>query len=185
MLYVAVTGVDSDHVLTSSNEGWDQQDAVEIYVDPANKNNEAYNDTFADAQQFVGGTNGTADGEWLTLGGADLPDGAVQAFKAGVDGDVLNYEIALKPYDSLNTDDVPSSSMLTLTAGMTVGLDVVINSKHTDGFGMLCENTNGSKWGNAAQFIDHVLIPEPASIVLLAIGAMCMLAGARRRTSTR
>lgn len=115
---------------------------------------------------------------------AALPDGAVSAFEVGVDGDVLNYEIALKPYDSLNKDDVPSSSVLTLAAGMTVGLDVVMNSKNADGFGMLCENTDGGKWGNAAQFIDHVLIPEPASIVLLAIGAMCMFAGAWRRAST-
>ena len=48
---------------------------------------------------------------------------AVPDFAISVDGDVINYEIALRPYDAFNQAAPSASTELVLTDGMTIGLD--------------------------------------------------------------
>lgn len=191
MIYVAVRGVDTDHVFNDSNMGWDAQDSVEIYMDAADSNMDGYNDdgegykAFATAQQYVGGAWQSEVGkEWLTLAGGPiepLEAGIVPAFEVAVSGDLISYEIAMKPYTKLDTDDPESSTVLPLAAGMTLGLDVVMDSKHQDGFGMLCQNTDGRKYGDAAQLLSHTTVPEPSAIVLLLTSVICLVFCMRRR----
>lgn len=168
-IYVAVTGVDADHRFTESNQGWDQQDSVEIFVDAANKNVVGFADpgNWKDAQQYCGAPNGTPGGEWLILGYVPLPEGTVPAFEATVVGATINYEFALRPYNEYNINNPAASTVVTLSGGMTVGLDVVIDTKHAwdpfsaaddPTFGMLCYLNSTDKWNDASVFIDQVLV---------------------------
>jgi len=190
MIYVAVRGVDNVHVFNDTNVSWNAQDSVEIYVDSANKNVSGYSSTFSDAQQYVGSPSASQpDEEWLTLplttGPLDaLGTGIVPAFEAVVDGQTIRYEIAIRPYSALNINHPESSTVLTLSPGMTLGLDVVMDTKYGDqgdDFGMLCENMATGKFGNADLFLDHITVPEPSTFVLLLASAACLIFCLRRR----
>ena len=163
MIYLAATVVDTDHVFNTAHAGWDAQDALEVYLDPANRNVDRYDLAgFVDSQEWVLSSTGVDDGEWICLALYPLAEDqtAVPEFEISVDGNNINYEIAMRPYDSFDQNDPAASSILALSAGMVVGLDVVIDSKWSDGFGMLCENQMTSKWSNALQFQDYVLVSE-------------------------
>ena len=73
---------------------------------------------------------------------------------------MINYEIAMRPYDLFNKADPLSSSILTLSTGMVIGLDVVIDSKSTTGFGMLCEHGMIDKWYKSINFQDYTLVGQ-------------------------
>jgi hypothetical protein len=161
-IYVAVTGVDTDHVFTATNQGWDQQDSVEVYVDAANQNYVGYADpgSWSQAQQYCGAPTPTAGEEWLNMGWVDVPEGTLPGFETTVVGDTINYEFALRPYNNYNINDVAASTAVTLSGGMTIGLDVVIDTRQATwgtGFGMLCWQNGPDKWNDASVFLDQVL----------------------------
>ena len=164
-IYVAGTITDTDHVFLDGYTSWDTQDAFEVYVDAANHDVEGYSGSFVDAQQFIISPNG-AGGTWITLGGGPLEEDqtACPAYAISVDGNVINYEIELRAYDQFNSADPAASSLVTLASGMTVGLDVVFDTKSAAGFGMLCENTMGTKWNQTFQFQDYVLTGGSAGL---------------------
>lgn len=167
MVYLAATVVDSDHVLLPTYVSWDGQDCIEVYIDPGNRNIESYQETFADAQQYVFASTGVDSGEWLALGNTPVgPDQtAVPELAVSVVGDVINYEIAMRPYDFFNKDDPPSSTLLTLGTGMVIGLDVVIDSRTSaGGFGMLCENMMEGKWYRAVQMQRYTLVGQAGAL---------------------
>jgi hypothetical protein len=165
-IYVAVTGVDSDHVFYATPHDWDQQDQVEVFVDAANHTTAGFADPgmWSDAQQYCGSPDGTPGGEWLILASGPLPEGTVPAFDTSVNGATINYEFALRPYDNYNKNDVAASTVVTLSGGMMIGLDVVMDTKHAfnpmtnQDFGMLSWQDGPDKWNWAAQFLDQVLV---------------------------
>ena len=162
MVYVAATIVDTDHVFVPAHESWNGQDCLEVYIDAGNRDVEGYHGTFTDAQQYVFSSTGADANEWICLGLNPLAEDqtACPAFEVSVDGDTINYEIAMRPYDAFNWDDPPSSTVLTLSTGMVIGLDVIHDSKSTTGFGMLSENTMAGKYYIAANMQDYTLVGE-------------------------
>jgi hypothetical protein len=165
LIYVAVTGVDTQHFLSSQIVPWNVVDQIEICLDAGNSNDTAYsyNDGYwKNAQEYCGGTGGYAGSEWFAVAGQPayeaIESGIISAFKAKVSGDVFAYEVAIKPYHEFNLADPESSTQVVLTPGRVLGLDVLINSKSTTNFGMYCENMMVGKWQNAAQFRDYTLV---------------------------
>ncbi len=159
MIYVAVTVVDTDHVFQEAFSVWNGQDSLEIYVDPANRNTVDFNATYADAQGFMISTTPSGESSWICLGGTPLASDqtAVPDFAISVDGDVINYEIALRPYDAFDRNDPSASTELVLADGMTIGLDFTLDTKYATGFGMLSTTASGGKYHLAELFSDHLL----------------------------
>ena len=158
LVYVVITGTDTDHIFSSDFVLWNEHDDVEIHIDANNTDTNPYNSTMRYAQQYFIGPNGTG-GEWSAILGSSADDVIPGGYAVGVDGDVITYEFALTPYTDLNLADPVGSPVRTLQAGDVIGLDMVMSTKQTDGgFGMLCENAVGGKFSNASALLDHTLV---------------------------
>jgi len=170
-IYVAITGDDTTHTFIPEVDQWNSSDGVEVYIDPGNRDNDGYpgppfghTGDWVDAQQWAGAPDGTADGEWVTLGYQDYPLPSDLGFEASVSGDTITYELTLTPYDHYEYTDPDSSTILTLAADDVIGLDVVMNTRHgsdAGDFGMLCENLDVNKFSTASHFLDHTLEGGP------------------------
>lgn len=193
-IYVAVTGLDLNHMFTDGYSNWNEHDAVEFYMD-ADNGNEAYDGTKSDyAQQYTLGKNATIGGDWICLGGGiALPAGCIDAYEAQVNGAFLDYEIAITPWDYYRglggTDEAEGE--VNLAVNHILGLSVVNGNMHhaygacpaDDFFGMACAtgDTAGKKFRDASAFSDHKLVdvdsgvPEPATIVLLGLGGLALI----------
>ncbi len=165
LIYLAVKVVDGEHVFSPSHMGWNQQDEIEVYIDAGNTDHNLYNDYFDYAQEWVVGYNGSG-GAWGHLDGHDeggQPAGSdLPGYAASVDGDTINYEVAINPYyyyRGFGGTEMPQI-LISLESGITIGLDVLAGSKHSSGFGMLCENMMTGKFKDAGQFLDFLLVEE-------------------------
>jgi hypothetical protein len=166
-IYLAVTADDSDQTLTSGFVEWNAQDDVELYIDAGNRDHDDPVWEPQDyAQQYHVGADGNG-GAWATFAGtsgATPPAGVIDA-AAGVSGATITYEAALTPYyyyTGLGGAD-EAESIVTLAAGQTVGLDVVVCSRFSGTeFGMVSNNTdpNKYKFENASALQDHLLVPK-------------------------
>jgi hypothetical protein len=168
LIYVAVTGVDAVHKLSTTPVTWNGGDMAEIYIDAGNTNQADYytgaDGAFVYAQQLTFG-RGVADGtEWGVVAGQSTPEhealnsGVVAAYKSSIVGDVYSYEMAIKPYEYFIFEDPASSTEYVLESGMVIGFDVIMSSQNDAGFGMKCENNIQAKWASAANFADYTLV---------------------------
>ncbi len=176
LIYVAVTGTDTDHNFNTNMVSWNTQDEIEIYIDPGNTDLR-YEATHQYAQHYFMGPDG-GGGAWSWIAGqsADsiLPPGG---YAAGVNGDIITYEFALKPYSNLNLSSPGTSPVLTLESGQVIGLDILmISCDATLHYRALCENAVTGKYKDAGQFLDHTLVavPDPSTFILLGLGALIL-----------
>ena len=157
LVYVAITGIDTQHIFNDSYVSWDTQDDVEIQIDAGNTDKSGYNeDNMRYGQHYFMGPN-TNGGAWMRLAGATdavMPGG----YAVTVDGDRITYEFALTPYSNLTVTNPAGSAVRTLAIGDVIGLDMIMCTKSSSGFGMLCENQQLGKWKNAITFLDHTLV---------------------------
>jgi hypothetical protein len=209
-IYVVVTGTDTMHSFTADygdRGDWNKYDIVEVYIDANNSDMDPYQGVWDDegnelgedyAQQWMTGYDGNY-GWWSVLPQEPdqnetnpLLDEYRPEMAVTVDGPVLTYEYALRPYKSFGWLSGRETTELQLEADLQVGLDVVMSSKGGGGdFGMICENAwDGSeegpdgiigteddwlmsitKWNLATSFLDHWLVldvnqawrPRPAN----------------------
>jgi len=175
LIYVAVTGTDTDHNFNTNMVSWNTQDKIEIYIDPGNTDVTDYTQQYA--QHYFMGPDGSS-GAWSYIANqsADsiLPPGG---YAAGVNGDIITYEFALKPYSNLNLSSPGTSPVLTLESGQVIGLDILMISCDASlHYRALCENDQYSKWNDAGQFLDHTLVavPAPSTFILLGLGALIL-----------
>jgi formylglycine-generating enzyme required for sulfatase activity len=179
LIYVAVTGVDMNHVFIdpAANTGlWNVTDTVEVYVDPLELNKTNYcqkvdgdQSYWKYAQQYCGGLK-TDGSVWCAIAGMDgyndgtttfntnaISTGMVN-FAASVDGDTINYEIAIKPYKFFNLANPSASSLTTLSGGQVIGFDVDMGSSDGWDYIFLAENAVKNKYLNAAGFATYTLV---------------------------
>ncbi len=179
LIYVAITGTDTDHIFSSDFVNWNVQDDVEIYIDPGNLDTSNYNyDGQRFAQHYFMGPDGTG-GAWSIIASQSADSAMSGGYAVTVNGDVITYEFALTPYADLNLADPAGSLVRTLQPGHVIGLDMIMFTKHTDtppDIGMLCENAQPSKYRDAGQFLDHTLVavPDPSTFILLGLGALIL-----------
>lgn len=185
LIYVVITGIDTDHVFGDGYWGaddWNKYDIAEVYFDPSNSDVNPYQQIQDPAQQWMSG-NDTNEGRWIMLPVEwvypenPLDDELRPEFYSTVEGDVYTYEYALTPYESFGWNTGRADKILQLEADTRVGIDVVMSSKSTS-FGMLCENAweadddvdgdglpDGiitiTKWNYANRFLDHSLVKDP------------------------
>ena len=162
LIYVAVTGTDTSHNFSSSFVAWNEHDDIEIYVDPGNTDvtdYAYYRDTMRYAQHYFIGPDG-GGGAWSHIldRSADsiLPPGG---YAASVNGDIITYEFALKPYSDLNLSSPGTSPVLPLEIGQVIGLDICMASCDTStNSRFLCENSVAGKWKFADTLLDLTLV---------------------------
>ena len=154
-LYVAVTCVDTDQNFLETSAAWNGQDDVEIYIDAGNNNTTDYGVTMADAQQYVMGPK-PGGGAWIILGDGtvSIPGSPAVVSAVSVVGDVISYELSVPSWSDMPT------TVKDLAAGDIVGVDVVVGSKSSSGFGMVCNNTLGDKWKWADRIQDWELVSD-------------------------
>ena len=162
VIYVAVTGTDTDHVM-HAYAGWDQQDGIELYINARNDNTNGFENMttrkFDYAQQYLVGYDPATTSMWSNLGGNLLPSNTLPAVAFGLVTNRVVYEFKVRPYDHFDYDNVPNSTEVLLGHRLVIGLDVVMSSRTTDGsFVMLCENQMGGKFTNAGNMRDYKLI---------------------------
>jgi len=161
LVYVVITGTDTDHIFSSSFIEWNEHDDVEIHIDAGNTDvtdYAYYRDTMRYAQHYFIGPNGSG-GEWSAILGSSADAVIPGGYAVTVNGNVITYEFALTPYTDLNLANPAGSPVRTLQAGDVIGLDMIMSTKQTDGgFGMLCENAVMSKFSNASALLDHTLV---------------------------
>ena len=159
VLYIAVVGTDTSHVMHAHN-GWDGQDGIELYVNVRNDDITDYASRLFDyAQQYAIGWDPAADSLFVVLGGDTvMPPAGRPEMAFGMVGNELTYEVKVRPYNVFDHGNVAASTEITLAADLVIGLDLVMNSRTvTDQFGMLCENVMVSKFNDAGQLRDHRL----------------------------
>ncbi|NLF29270.1 MAG: PEP-CTERM sorting domain-containing protein [Planctomycetes bacterium] len=176
LLYVACEVVDVQQHRADGYLAWNGQDDIEVYVDAAN-NDMAYSSALDDyAQQIVFGV-GPTDVAWSDSSDANL----VPAFAVVGLGDAYVYEMAIAPYGYYagNGGTALPQATVDLAMGQNIGLDVVAGTLMDDGtFAMLANNAVGAKFRLSDAMQTWTLVPEPASLSLLALGGIALL---RRR----
>lgn len=162
LVYVAIRGTDTNHVFSNTYISSTFADDVEVYLDASNSDSQTFKDNLWDkAQQFVAG----ASPPWITIAGNNMPAGTVAGFAASVVGSVIQYEFALRPYDTFNFFAPSSSTMVDLHGGSIIGMDVTMGTKQPDGsFAMLCENLDTAKHRDARKFKDVVLVDSTTQV---------------------
>jgi len=184
LIYVVVTGTDTYHFFGDgywSESDWNKYDTVQVYIDPSNSDAQYYSEQDP-AQQWMAG-NDNNGGQWIMLPVEcifpenPLDDEYRPQLATTINGDILTYEYAFKPYESFGWLTGRETKELQLEADLQVGLDVVMCSRSTT-FGMLCENAweadddvdgdgiadgivSLTKWNLASRFLDHWLILDP------------------------
>jgi hypothetical protein len=166
VIYVAVTGTDTNHVMHIFGD-WDGQDDVEIYINARNDDTEAYGTEerkFDYAQQYIVGYSPVGPLTWAVIGANKLsmPTNMLPAAAFGMVTNRLVYELKLRPYDYFNYDNVSSSTEITLREKLVIGLDAVMASRTSTGdYGWLAANMNPSKFNYAGRLQDHKLVGRP------------------------
>ena len=164
-LYVAIKVRDTSHYFTDAYTEWNARDAAEIYVHTTGTGPTNYNDSFVDAQHYVIGIKASEpDKVWTAMGyhDADIPGFLA---KGAIDGQWLNYEAEITPYDHLEMDlETHVFSNLvpgTLAAGQTIGFDVVVAGCDSSGAysGMKSANLMLAKFDDYSKFAQHLLVP--------------------------
>lgn len=171
VIYVAVTGTDTDHVMHAYSS-WDGQDGLELYINARNDDVAGYEgmttNKFDYAQHYLVGYDAASTSLWSSLGGNPLPSNTLPAVAFGLVTNRVVYEFKLRPFDHYDYDNVSNSTEVRLQHRLVIGLDVVLSSKMTDdSFVMLCENQNGGKFTNAGAFRDYKLIRHPPGSLLI------------------
>lgn len=181
LIYVAVTCTDASHAFIdpTANVGvWNTTDTVEVYVDAAklNKANYSYltdgpQGYWKYAQQYCGGLK-TDGSVWCAIAGQDgYNDGiniydtnairtGVIDFAASVDGDTINYEMAIKPYKFFQLANPSTSTEVKLSGGDVIGFDVDVTSYdvNTGAYVVMAENATLNKYYLAANFKTYTLV---------------------------
>ena len=164
-IYVAVTGIDSYRYFSDTDTAWDGQDEVEIYVDAANSDEwELSTNGYIYAQQWAFGPDAGATqdiwggGYWGNLHHENAkPAGSFVTAAVNVTGNVISYEFAIRPYSEFYYNNPSANVEVTLAPGAIVGLDVVMGTRTSSGFGMWCENLDGGKAEDALMFQNYTL----------------------------
>ena len=123
-IYIAVTGTDTDHNY-AGYEGWNTQDGVEVYLDLTNSDDPCGIKP-TDWQQIISCYNGS------TIEHGYGGDVVIDEEDVTLDGDVITYEMSIVPYE------VYSGTPMTLAVEQICGIEVIMASKHSGGFGMKC-----------------------------------------------
>ncbi len=172
-IYVLMEVVDANGVFAPvqayNGGGYEGEDHFEIMFD-GGENNAPYRidkgvEPGALAQQWVIGSDGTASGSWMNLGGfeylslygdiasGDKPDYAV-TYTSGTNTTVL--EIALVPYNYFGAQTGKTSSERTgLIIGDTVGFEPSYCNRSdatTDAFELVGDDPSASKSSRASRF---------------------------------
>jgi hypothetical protein len=160
-VYAAVVVQDTDHVFSDERIAWDASDRIEIYSQGDAEGGRGWTGTYDVAQQYIVGPN-TAGGAWATWGGGEPLDVNVGLeYAVAVDGDQIMYEVGVRMFDNYGVFSGGDTIITDLTAGHTVGFDVVVNTRWgAEGFGMLCENLMMGKYNDADKFGRYTLIEE-------------------------
>ncbi len=189
LIYVVVTGTDTVHIFGDfyGDLSWNKYDLMETYVDAGNNDIEIYyvegNGVREPAHQWMCG-NDNNGGNWVVLPEENLhpdnnlPEEIRPLLATSINGNVLTYELAIPPYEWIGWLTDNTMNLLQLETDMRIGLDVIMSSKSSTKFGMLCENFwsaqddidgDGSadgvdtsmKWKFAERYLDHFLIADP------------------------
>ena len=156
LIYVAVTGEDSNHIFTADYVDPNAADALELYIDAGNNELADYNTDMAKAQHIFIGYDGIG-GAWSYILDRSA-DSVLNDYAVSVDGNTITYEVVLEPYETLDIDNPGTSPVVGLSVGDILGLDMVMNTKHSGGFGMVCEDPTPQKFRYADAFRDHFLV---------------------------
>ena len=156
LVYVVVTGRDTSHNF-HNYVSWNTQDDVEIYVDPGNLDTYNYHYTAQRyAQHYFIGPNGSG-GAWSYIP-EQSADNVLASYAAGVNGEIITYECAIKPYSDLNLSNPGTSPVLTLELGQVIGLDICMVTSDGSATLFLCENGETGKFRDAGTLLDLTLV---------------------------
>jgi len=189
LIYVVVTGTDTVQIFGDSygELAWNKYDLMETYVDVGNSDIQVYyvdgNTVREPAHQWMCG-NDNNDGSWVVLPEENehpdnnLPEEIRPLLVTSIDGNVLTYELAIPPYEWIGWLTDNTMNLMELETDMRIGLDVVMSSKSSTKFGMLCEHfwstgddidgdgsadgvDTSQKWKFAERYLDHSLVADP------------------------
>jgi hypothetical protein len=189
LIYVVVTVTDTVHIFGDyyGELAWNKYDLMEVYIDIGNNDPETYyfeGDLVREpAHQWMCG-NDNNGGSWVVLPEENLhpenplPEEIRPLLVTSINGNVLTYELAIPPYEWIGWLTDETMNLRQLETDMRIGLDVIMSSKSSTKFGMLCENVwtanddidgDGSadgvdttaKWKFAERYLDHFLVADP------------------------
>ncbi|MFH1613476.1 MAG: hypothetical protein ABIG61_00120 [Planctomycetota bacterium] len=156
LLYCAVMIDDVDQWFEMTYMGWNQQDDIEVYVaGDVNAAGDPFG-TWAQGQQYTIGNDGLG-GSWAVWPdtqpvGSESPAAGL-TWAVAINGNRIAYEFSVKAWDNFTGKGGGGSNLQTdLYTGKVIRFDVVCGSRHTNGFGMLCANSDGSKAYDVAKY---------------------------------
>jgi hypothetical protein len=159
-VYAAVIAYDSDHVFLDEYVYWDASDRLEVYSQGDAEGGSGYVGTYDVAQQYYVAPNST-DGCWATWAwGEPIGGDAGFEYAVTVSGDEIIYEVGVTQFDNYGGFSGGDTNVTDLNVGSVVGFDLAVDTRWSEGFGMLSENLMTGKSGNADQFARYMLVEE-------------------------
>jgi len=163
-IYAAIVVEDLDHVFAddyNNCDDWNASDRIEVFSQGDAAGGSGWSNMYDTAQQYMIGPD-TKGGFWARWGcGQTLGPNSGSEAVVRVDGNTIIYEIGVLMFDNYGGMGGGETLITDLSAGKIVGFDVVVDTRHSYGFGMLSGNDESSscnKSGNADCFAKYVLV---------------------------
>jgi len=163
-IYVAVIVDDTDDFRTEGygplREGWDDGDRIELLSVGDAEAATGWSTNHDVAQEYVVGVTPAGD-SWGTWGTGDpLHPDTELTYAARIDGSKLIYEAAVKCFDNYGRFTGEPTVVSKLGPGKIVRFDVIVNTRHQDGFGMRALDDNGGRWNDSGKITRFILADE-------------------------
>jgi hypothetical protein len=148
-IYAAVVVNDRDHVFRDDYGTWNASDRIEVYSQGDAEGGSGWTRVYDIAQQYMVGPR-TLGGSWAYWGvGESIGSGAGLEYAVTVNGNQIIYEVGVTQFDNYGGFSGGDTIKTQLKVGKIVRFDMVIDTRYSEGFGMLSENTVMGKYNNA------------------------------------
>ena len=154
-IYVAVLLKDNDDFRTNDfgplGDGWDDGDRIEILSAGDGEAATGWSTKHTVAQEYVVGVT-KSGGAWAAWGTGDaLHEDTGLEYAVHMLGNEVIYEAAVRLFDNYGRFVDEPTVVTKLKAGNVVRFDIIINTRHKDGFGMLALDDNAGRYNDSGK----------------------------------
>lgn len=163
-IYVAVKYIDTSDFRTDDFGplwvGWDAGDRIELLSAGDGEAATGWSENHDVAQEVVVGVT-KAGGAWAAWGsGEELSPDVELDYAAKLSGNKYIYEAAVKQFTNYGRFTGQPTVITELKPGHVVRFDVIVNTRHKDGFGMVSLESDGLRFNDSGKITQFELVEK-------------------------